>query len=94
MEIVERHHDRLSRELSRLPSRFRLMFLSIGVGIVAGRGAILSGRTPVASVVMACEMSASYTLLVPPMLVSSTSYRSTWTSCRSFTMNVRMKSFP
>jgi len=44
MEIVERLRDRLSRELSRLPSQFRLMFLSIGVGIVAGLGAILFDR--------------------------------------------------
>jgi CIC family chloride channel protein len=41
MEIIERLRDRLSRELSRLPSQFRLMLLSIGVGVVAGLGAIL-----------------------------------------------------
>ncbi|MHB8942219.1 MAG: chloride channel protein, partial [Desulfobacteria bacterium] len=44
MEIVEQLRDRLSRELSRLPSQFRLMLLSIGVGIVAGLGAILFDR--------------------------------------------------
>jgi chloride channel protein, CIC family len=44
MEIVERLRKRLSRELSRLPSQFRLMLLSIGVGIVAGLGAILFDR--------------------------------------------------
>ncbi|PWB67962.1 MAG: chloride channel protein, partial [Deltaproteobacteria bacterium] len=31
-------------------------------------------KVPIASVIMACEMSASYTLLVPLMLVSSISY--------------------
>jgi CIC family chloride channel protein len=31
-------------------------------------------KTPISSIIMACEMSASYTLLVPLMLVSSTSY--------------------
>ncbi|MDP2658611.1 MAG: chloride channel protein [Candidatus Deferrimicrobium sp.] len=44
MEIVELLRERLSRELSRLPSQFRLMLLSIGVGIVAGLGAILFDR--------------------------------------------------
>ncbi|MBE3130861.1 MAG: hypothetical protein IMZ54_09120 [Acidobacteria bacterium] len=44
MEIVEQLRERLSRELSRLPSQFRLMLLSIGVGIVAGLGAILFDR--------------------------------------------------
>ncbi|MBP2689579.1 MAG: Cl-channel voltage-gated family protein [Deltaproteobacteria bacterium] len=44
MEIVERLRERISRELSRLPSQFRLMLLSIGVGIVAGLGAILFDR--------------------------------------------------
>ena len=44
MEIIERLRERLSKELSRLPSQFRLMLLSIGVGIVAGLGAILFDR--------------------------------------------------
>src|SRR5512143_3281364 len=44
MEIVERLRDRFSKELSRLPSQFRLMLLSVGVGIVAGLGAILFDR--------------------------------------------------
>ena len=44
MEIVELLRDRLSKELSRLPSQFRLMLLSIGVGIIAGLGAILFDR--------------------------------------------------
>jgi CIC family chloride channel protein len=44
MKIVELLRDRLSKELSRLPSQFRLMLLSIGVGIVAGLGAILFDR--------------------------------------------------
>ena len=44
MEIVEQLRERLSRELSRLPSQFRLMLLSIGVGVVAGLGAILFDR--------------------------------------------------
>jgi len=44
MEIVEFLRERLSKELSRLPSQFRLMLLSIGVGIVAGLGAILFDR--------------------------------------------------
>jgi CIC family chloride channel protein len=41
MKIIEQLRERLSRELLRLPSQFRLMLLSIGVGIVAGLGAIL-----------------------------------------------------
>jgi CIC family chloride channel protein len=44
MEIVELLLERLSKEMSRLPSQFRLMLLSIGVGIVAGLGAILFDR--------------------------------------------------
>jgi CIC family chloride channel protein len=44
MGIFEQLRDRLSRELSRLPSQYRLMLLSIGVGIVAGLGAILFDR--------------------------------------------------
>ena len=44
--------------------------------VLVGIGGFFAGiaRTPVSSVIMACEMSASYTLLVPLMLVSSTSY--------------------
>jgi CIC family chloride channel protein len=44
VEIIEQLRERISRELSRLPSQFRLMLLSIGVGIVAGLGAILFDR--------------------------------------------------
>ena len=44
MEVINQLRERLSRELSRLPSQFRLMLLSIGVGIVAGLGAILFDR--------------------------------------------------
>jgi CIC family chloride channel protein len=44
MEIIDQLRERHSRELSRLPSQFRLMLLSIGVGIVAGLGAILFDR--------------------------------------------------
>ena len=44
VEIIEQLRKRISRELSRLPSQFRLMLLSIGVGIVAGLGAILFDR--------------------------------------------------
>ncbi|MGZ8440867.1 MAG: chloride channel protein [Candidatus Deferrimicrobiaceae bacterium] len=44
MEIVEFLRERLSKELSRFPSQFRLMLLTIGVGIVAGLGAILFDR--------------------------------------------------
>jgi len=44
VKIIEQLRDWLSMELSRLPSQFRLMLLSIGVGIVAGLGAILFDR--------------------------------------------------
>jgi len=44
MGTIEQLRDRLSRELSRLPSQYRLMLLSIAVGIVAGLGAILFDR--------------------------------------------------
>jgi len=44
MGIVEQLRELLSRELSRLPSQFRLMLLSVGVGVVAGLGAILFDR--------------------------------------------------
>lgn len=44
VEIIEQLRERVSRELYRLPSQFRLMLLSIGVGIVAGLGAILFDR--------------------------------------------------
>lgn len=44
MEIAERLREWLSNELSRLPSQFRLMLLSIGVGVVSGLGAILFDR--------------------------------------------------
>ncbi len=44
--------------------------------VLVGIGGFFAGvaRTPVSSIIMACEMSASYTLLVPLMLVSSISY--------------------
>jgi CIC family chloride channel protein len=44
--------------------------------VLVGIGGFFAGvaKTPVSSIIMACEMSASYTLLVPLMLVSSTSY--------------------
>src|SRR3990170_2408781 len=47
-----------------------------GSFVLVGIGGFFAGvaRTPVSSVIMACEMSASYTLLVQLMLVSSTSY--------------------
>jgi len=47
-----------------------------GSFVLVGIGGFFAGvaRTPVSSVIMACEMCASYTLLVPLMLVSSTSY--------------------
>jgi len=47
-----------------------------GSFVLVGIGGFFAGvaRTPVSSVIMACEMSASYTLLVPLMLVSSTSF--------------------
>ena len=44
MKTIEQLQDWLSKELSRLLSQFRLMLLSIGVGIVAGLGAILFDR--------------------------------------------------
>jgi CIC family chloride channel protein len=47
-----------------------------GAFVLVGIGGFFAGvaKTPVSSIIMACEMSASYTLLVPLMLVSSTSY--------------------
>jgi CIC family chloride channel protein len=41
-----------------------------------GMGGFFAGvaKVPIASIIMACEMSSSYTLLVPLMLVSSISY--------------------
>ncbi|MGZ8430104.1 MAG: chloride channel protein, partial [Candidatus Deferrimicrobiaceae bacterium] len=47
-----------------------------GSFVLVGIGGFFAGvaKTPVSSIIMACEMSASYTLLVPLMLVSSTSY--------------------
>jgi len=44
--------------------------------VLVGIGGFFAGvaKVPVASVIMACEMSSSYTLLVPLMLVSSVSY--------------------
>ncbi|MDD5760927.1 MAG: chloride channel protein [bacterium] len=44
--------------------------------VLVGVGGFFSGvaKVPIASIIMACEMSASYTLLVPLMVVSSISY--------------------
>jgi CIC family chloride channel protein len=44
--------------------------------VLVGIGGFFAGvaKVPVASIIMACEMSASYTLLVPLMLVSTISY--------------------
>ncbi|THB70758.1 MAG: chloride channel protein [Desulfovibrio sp.] len=44
--------------------------------VLVGMGGFFAGvaKVPVSSVIMACEMSASYTLLVPLMVVSSISY--------------------
>ena len=44
-----------------------------GAFVLVGIGGFFAGvaKTPVSSIIMACEMSASYTLLVPLMLVSS-----------------------
>jgi CIC family chloride channel protein len=44
--------------------------------VLVGIGSFFAGvaKVPVASIIMSCEMSASYTLLVPLMLVSAISY--------------------
>lgn len=44
--------------------------------VLVGIGGFFAGvaKTPISAIIMACEMSASYTLLVPLMLVSSISY--------------------
>ena len=44
--------------------------------VLVGMGGFFAGvaKVPVASVIMACEMSSSYTLLVPLMLVSTVAY--------------------
>ncbi len=44
--------------------------------VLVGMGGFFAGvaKVPVAAIIMACEMSASYTLLVPLMLVSAISY--------------------
>ncbi|HEU5361147.1 MAG TPA: chloride channel protein [Candidatus Deferrimicrobiaceae bacterium] len=44
--------------------------------VLVGMGGFFAGvaKVPIASIIMACEMSSSYTLLVPLMLVSSLSY--------------------
>jgi CIC family chloride channel protein len=44
--------------------------------VLVGIGGFFAGvaKVPVASIIMACEMSSSYTLLVPLMLVSAISY--------------------
>ena len=44
--------------------------------VLVGMGGFFAGvaKVPIASIIMACEMSASYTLLVPLMVVSSISY--------------------
>jgi len=50
--------------------------LNPGSFVLVGIGGFFAGvaKTPISAIIMACEMSASYTLLVPLMLVSSTSY--------------------
>lgn len=47
-----------------------------GSFVLVGIGGFFAGvaKTPISAIIMACEMSASYTLLVPLMLVSTTSY--------------------
>ena len=44
--------------------------------VLVGMGGFFAGvaKVPIASIIMACEMSASYTLLVPLMIVSSISF--------------------
>ena len=44
--------------------------------VLVGIGGFFAGvaKVPVASIIMACEMCASYTLLVPLMLVSAISF--------------------
>jgi CIC family chloride channel protein len=44
--------------------------------VLVGMGGFFAGvaKVPIASIIMACEMSSSYTLLVPLMLVSSIAY--------------------
>ena len=44
--------------------------------VLVGMGGFFAGvaKVPIASIIMACEMSASYTLLLPLMLVSSIAY--------------------
>jgi chloride channel protein, CIC family len=44
--------------------------------VLVGIGGFFAGvaKVPIASIIMACEMSASYTLLIPLMVVSSISY--------------------
>jgi CIC family chloride channel protein len=44
--------------------------------VLVGMGGFFAGvaKVPIASIIMACEMSASYALLVPLMIVSSISY--------------------
>ncbi|HBO70170.1 MAG TPA: chloride channel protein [Deltaproteobacteria bacterium] len=44
--------------------------------VLVGMGGFFAGvaKVPIASIIMACEMSSSYTLLVPLMVVSSISY--------------------
>ncbi|GKT29328.1 Chloride channel, voltage gated like protein, partial [Aduncisulcus paluster] len=44
--------------------------------VLVGMGGFFAGvaKVPISSIIMACEMSSSYTLLVPLMLVSTISY--------------------
>ncbi|GAB4362554.1 MAG: chloride channel protein [Deltaproteobacteria bacterium] len=51
-------------------------FLNPDSFILVGMGGFFAGvaKVPLASIIMVCEMSSSYNLLVPLMLVSSTSY--------------------
>ncbi len=47
-----------------------------GAFVLVGMGAFFAGvaKVPIAAIIMSCEMSESYTLLVPLMLVSSIAY--------------------
>lgn len=52
------------------------LFLNPDSFILVGMGGFFAGvaKVPLASIIMVCEMSSSYNLLVPLMLVSSISY--------------------
>jgi len=55
---------------------FPTWFLHPGSFVLVGIGGFFAGvaKVPLASIIMACEMSASYTLLIPLMLVSAISF--------------------